>query len=75
LAFDAGPGDRPAAAGAGGKGGAHSRGNGTTDCRGDYSRLCARGVEVVQPPAERPYGVEAVLRDNSGNWFSLTQRC
>ncbi len=47
----------------------------TTDCRGDYSRLSARGVEFVQPPAERPYGVEAELRDNSGNWFSLTPRC
>ena len=22
---------------------------------------------------ERPYGIEAVFRDNSGNWFSLTQ--
>ena len=24
-------------------------------------------------PAERPYGIEAVFKDNSGNWFSLTQ--
>jgi len=23
--------------------------------------------------AERPYGIEAVFKDNSGNWFSLTQ--
>jgi hypothetical protein len=22
----------------------------------------------------RPYGVEAVIRDDSGNWFSFTQR-
>jgi hypothetical protein len=28
----------------------------------------------MQEPAERPYGIEAVLRDDSGNWFSLTQR-
>jgi len=46
----------------------------TTDCRGDYEALVARGVEFTQPPAERPYGIEAVLRDNSGNWFSFTQR-
>lgn len=46
----------------------------TDDCRGDYEKLSARGVEFLQPPAERPYGVEAILRDDSGNWFSFTQR-
>jgi catechol 2,3-dioxygenase-like lactoylglutathione lyase family enzyme len=44
------------------------------DCRATYKELAARGVEFVQEPAERPYGVEALLRDNSGNWFSLTER-
>jgi catechol 2,3-dioxygenase-like lactoylglutathione lyase family enzyme len=47
---------------------------GTTDCRADYDALVERGVEFIQPPADRPYGIEAVLRDDSGNWFSLTQR-
>jgi catechol 2,3-dioxygenase-like lactoylglutathione lyase family enzyme len=46
----------------------------TTDCRADYRRLADRGVEFTQPPADRPYGVEAILRDNSGNWFSFTQQ-
>jgi catechol 2,3-dioxygenase-like lactoylglutathione lyase family enzyme len=46
----------------------------TDDCRGDYEKLSARGVEFLQPPAERPYGVEAILRDDSGNWFSFTER-
>jgi catechol 2,3-dioxygenase-like lactoylglutathione lyase family enzyme len=46
----------------------------TNDCRGDYEVLVQRGVEFTQPPADRPYGVEAVLRDDSGNWFSFTQR-
>jgi catechol 2,3-dioxygenase-like lactoylglutathione lyase family enzyme len=46
----------------------------TSDCRGDYEVLVKRGVEFTQPPAERPYGVEAILRDDSGNWFSFTQR-
>ena len=46
----------------------------TDDCRGDYEKLTAKGVEFVAPPAERPYGVEAILRDDSGNWFSFTQR-
>jgi predicted enzyme related to lactoylglutathione lyase len=46
----------------------------TDDCRATYEVLSAKGVEFVQEPAERPYGIEAVFRDNSGNWFSLTQR-
>ena len=45
----------------------------TSDCRADYEALVARGVEFPQPPAERPYGIEAVLRDDSGNWYSFTQ--
>jgi catechol 2,3-dioxygenase-like lactoylglutathione lyase family enzyme len=46
----------------------------TSDCKGDYDTLAGRGVEFTQEPAERPYGVEAVMRDDSGNWFSFTQR-
>lgn len=46
----------------------------TDDCRATYAELSARGVEFLQEPAERPYGIEAVFRDDSGNWFSLTQR-
>ena len=47
---------------------------GTDDCRGTYAELSAKGVEFLEEPAERFYGVEAMFRDNSGNWFSLTQR-
>jgi catechol 2,3-dioxygenase-like lactoylglutathione lyase family enzyme len=46
----------------------------TDDCRKTHEELSSRGVTFVQEPAERPYGVEAVFRDDSGNWFSLTQR-
>lgn len=46
----------------------------TTDCKGDYDTLAGRGVEFTQEPAERPYGVEAIMRDDSGNWYSFTQR-
>jgi catechol 2,3-dioxygenase-like lactoylglutathione lyase family enzyme len=46
----------------------------TTDCRADHRVLAERGVGFTQPPAERPYGVEAVPRDDSGNWYSFTQR-
>ncbi|WP_435738043.1 VOC family protein [Cellulosimicrobium sp. PMB13] len=46
----------------------------TDDCERAYRELSARGVTFRQPPARRPYGVEAVLVDDSGNWFSLTER-
>jgi catechol 2,3-dioxygenase-like lactoylglutathione lyase family enzyme len=45
----------------------------TDDCRGTYDDLKSKGVEFVSEPADRPYGIEAVFKDNSGNWFSLTQ--
>ena len=45
----------------------------TDDCRATYEEYSARGVEFLQEPQERPYGVEAVFRDNSGNWFSLNE--
>ncbi|SBT41232.1 VOC family protein [Micromonospora narathiwatensis] len=44
------------------------------DCRKTYEELRAKGVEFIQEPAERPYGVEAVARDNSGNWLVLVER-
>ncbi|WP_324785538.1 VOC family protein [Streptomyces sp. H51] len=45
----------------------------TDDVHGDYRKLKDRGVEFLHEPQERPYGTEAVLRDDSGNWFSFTQ--
>jgi catechol 2,3-dioxygenase-like lactoylglutathione lyase family enzyme len=43
------------------------------DCQRTYEELKAKGVEFLAPPAERFYGTEALLKDNSGNWFSMTQ--
>jgi catechol 2,3-dioxygenase-like lactoylglutathione lyase family enzyme len=43
------------------------------DCRKTYAELTAAGVTFVQEPAERPYGVEAVMRDVSGNWLVLVE--
>ena len=37
------------------------------------TRSSPRGVVFTQEPARRPYGIEAVFRDDSGNWFSLSQ--
>lgn len=45
----------------------------TDDCRGTYEEMKSKGVQFAPEPAERPYGIEAVFKDNSGNWFSLTQ--
>ena len=45
----------------------------TDDCRVTYAELVEKGVTFLQKPADRPYGVEALFRDDSGNWFSLTQ--
>lgn len=45
----------------------------TDDIHGDYKALKERGVEFLQEPQERPYGTEALFRDDSGNWFSFTQ--
>jgi catechol 2,3-dioxygenase-like lactoylglutathione lyase family enzyme len=45
----------------------------TDDCRTTFEELSAKGVTFLQEPADRPYGVEALFRDDSGNWFSLTQ--
>ncbi len=46
----------------------------TDDCAKTYEELMAKGVEFTQPPTDRFYGIEALFSDNSGNWFSLTQR-
>lgn len=43
------------------------------DCRKAYKTLSAKGVVFLQEPAERPYGVEALMRDNSGNWMVLVE--
>jgi catechol 2,3-dioxygenase-like lactoylglutathione lyase family enzyme len=45
----------------------------TDDCLRTYKELSAKGVTFLSEPAERPYGIEAMLRDDSGNLISLTQ--
>ena len=45
----------------------------TDDCQASYEELKARGVEFVEAPEERPYGIDAGFRDPSGNHFRLTQ--
>ncbi len=46
----------------------------TDDCQKTYEILKAKGVEFIQPPTDRPYGIiEAVFKDNSGNILVLSQ--
>lgn len=43
------------------------------DIQATYEEMKARGVEFKKPPTKEFYGVEALFRDDSGNWFSLGQ--
>ena len=45
----------------------------TEDCQASYEELKGRGVEFVEEPEERPYGIDAGFRDPSGNHLRLTQ--
>jgi predicted enzyme related to lactoylglutathione lyase len=45
----------------------------TDDCYAAYEQLSARGVEFVEKPEERPYGIDSGFRDPSGNHIRLTQ--
>ncbi|MEM6431105.1 MAG: VOC family protein [Deinococcota bacterium] len=46
----------------------------TDDCKAEYERLLELDVTFTQPPQEQFYGLEALAKDNSGNWFSLVER-
>ena len=45
----------------------------TDDAHAAYDELRGRGVEFVEPPEDRPYGIDASFRDPSGNHLRLTQ--
>ena len=46
----------------------------TADCQKTFEELSAKGVTFLQEPSKRPYGTEAVCRDNSGNWVVLVEQ-
>lgn len=46
----------------------------TDDCRATVEELRAKGVEIIQEPADRPYGVESVIRDCCGNWIVIVEQ-
>jgi predicted enzyme related to lactoylglutathione lyase len=45
----------------------------TDDCQASYADLSGRGVEFVEKPEPRPYGIDAAFRDPSGNSIRLTE--
>ncbi len=45
----------------------------TDDVHTTYTELSKKGVKFVGPPREQPYGIETVMRDDSGNLLSLVQ--
>jgi catechol 2,3-dioxygenase-like lactoylglutathione lyase family enzyme len=45
----------------------------TNNCRATYEELTAKGVRFRGEPKEQFYGIEAVMFDGCGNWFSVTQ--
>ena len=44
------------------------------DIYATYEELKSKGVEFTKAPTEEFYGVEALFKDDSGNWFSLGQK-
>jgi catechol 2,3-dioxygenase-like lactoylglutathione lyase family enzyme len=44
------------------------------DIYATYEELKEKGVEFSKPPKKEFYGVEALFKDDSGNWFSLGQK-
>jgi len=55
------------------QGSMHGLGLNVDDCQKTYEELTAKGVVFLQPPSKRPYGTEALCRDNSGNWLVLVE--
>jgi len=45
----------------------------TNDCRATYEELKKKGVAFKSEPKEQFYGIECIISDGCGNWFSMTQ--
>jgi catechol 2,3-dioxygenase-like lactoylglutathione lyase family enzyme len=43
------------------------------NCQTTYQELKSKGVQFASAPEERFYGIEAIMKDGMGNWFSMTQ--
>ena len=45
----------------------------TNDCRATYAELKLKGVQFKSEPKEQFYGIECIMTDGCGNWFSMTE--
>jgi catechol 2,3-dioxygenase-like lactoylglutathione lyase family enzyme len=45
----------------------------TPDVMATYQELKAKGVQFKSEPKEQFYGIECIVTDGCGNWFSMTQ--
>jgi catechol 2,3-dioxygenase-like lactoylglutathione lyase family enzyme len=45
----------------------------TPDVWATYRELSAKGVQFKSEPKEQFYGIECIVSDGCGNWFSMTQ--
>jgi len=55
------------------KGAAGWVGLNTTDCRKTFEELVGKGVDFIQEPMERDYGIDCALRDPFGNQIRIIQ--
>jgi catechol 2,3-dioxygenase-like lactoylglutathione lyase family enzyme len=44
------------------------------DLQSTYEELVQKGVQFKKPPTKEFYGYEAIMLDDSGNWFSIGQK-
>ena len=44
------------------------------DIYATYEELKSKGVEFTKEPKKEFYGIEALFKDDSGNWFSRGQK-
>jgi uncharacterized glyoxalase superfamily protein PhnB len=45
----------------------------TEDCHGAFDQLKAKGVEVIEEPVDRFYGIDCAVRDPFGNHIRITE--
>ncbi len=45
----------------------------TDDCKGDYERLKAAGVQFIKEPTKEMWGTEALFMDPNGNLIDIVQ--
>lgn len=45
----------------------------TDNCQETYDTLTARGVKFTAPPAQQPWGIQAIFEDLYGNSFAVVE--